>query len=279
LVDRQLNFRDLEPDPEPLTRGSVIHAVLEQVISKLRGPLNLETLPSAERVLHAAVRDNAGAIAPGQPAEVRAAILRGIEAELRRYLRYEASDGCEWRPIRSELRFGLDAGIDGTVGALELDDGERQILVSGVIDRVDRDPEDHRRALVRDYKSGARRDTWPAARWLSDHQLQVAIYMIAVERLLGMRAVAGFYQPLSGVDLRPRGVYEEGAKVGENVVSRDATAATDLRRMLDEIEREAVALGVTLRAGELTPCPETCTSGGACRYPGICWANDRVLGS
>jgi ATP-dependent helicase/DNAse subunit B len=279
LVERQLNLRDLEPDPEPLTRGSVIHTVLEQVISKLPGPLNLETLPAAEKALHTAIDESGRAIAPGQPAEVRAAILRGIEAELRRYLRYEASDNCDWRPIRSELRFGLDASVEGSVGALELDDGEDQILVSGVIDRFDRNPADHRSALVRDYKSGARRDTWPSARWLSDDQIQVAIYMIAVERLLGMRAVAGFYQPLSGVDLRPRGVYEEGAQVGVNVVNRDATAATDLRRMLDEVEREAVALGVTLRAGELTPCAETCTSGGACRYPGICWADDRVLGS
>jgi ATP-dependent helicase/DNAse subunit B len=277
LAERQLDFRDLEPEPEPLTRGSVIHTVLEQVISKLGGPLNPETLPAAERVLHAAVRDSGAAIAPGQPAEVRAAILRGIEAELRRYLRYEAGDGCDWIPIRSELRFGLDAAADGSLAALELDDGERQILVSGVIDRVDRDPQDRRRALVRDYKSGARRDTWPGARWRSDDQLQVAIYMIAVERLLGMRAVAGFYQPLSGVDLRPRGVYEEGAEVGVNVVTRDAIATSDLRVVLTEIEAEAVALGVTLRAGELTPCPETCTTAGACRYPGICWANDRVL--
>ncbi len=59
-----------------------------------------------------------------------------------------------------------------------------------------------RRVIVRDYKSGARRDTWPVARWLSDRQIQVALYMIAVQRLLEVRVVAGFYQPLAGEDLR-----------------------------------------------------------------------------
>ena len=34
-------------------------------------------------------------LAPGRPQAVRAAMLRGIEADLRRYLRHEAADGCE----------------------------------------------------------------------------------------------------------------------------------------------------------------------------------------
>ncbi len=37
------------------------------------------------------------------------------------------------------------------------------MLLSGVIDRVDVDPTDERRGIVRDYKSGAKRETWPVA--------------------------------------------------------------------------------------------------------------------
>ncbi len=111
--------------------------------------------------------------------------------------------------------------------------------------------------IVRDYKSGGKRDTWPSARWVSDNQVQVALYMIAVQRLLGVRAVAGFYQPLAGEDLRPRGVYSEGAQVGAGVVDRDELPAEELEQLLAEIEDQVVALAATLRRGELTPCPDT----------------------
>ena len=45
-------------------------------------------------------------IGHGQAPEVRAAILRGIEADLRRYLHHEAADDRRWIPMRMELRFG-----------------------------------------------------------------------------------------------------------------------------------------------------------------------------
>jgi RecB family exonuclease len=291
LVQRQLQCRDLEPQPEPMLRGALIHSLLERVISGLQGPLSPASLPAAERALHQAIAAGEHVIAVGRPAEVRLAVLRGVEAELRRYLRDEASGGCDWPPAHVELRFGLDGqeppgqGVEpsgelerpAALPPLELTDGEERILVSGVVDRVDADPADLTRVIVRDYKSGSRRDSWPGLRWLADDQLQVAIYMLAVERLLGRQAVAGFYQPLAGQDIRPRGVYEEGVPVGENVLSRDALGAAELRALLQEIELEAVRVGATLRRGELKPCPETCSSGG-CRHPGICWSDEAEIG-
>jgi ATP-dependent helicase/DNAse subunit B len=289
LVERQLKYRGLEPDPEPLARGSFIHAVLERVISRLDAPLRPDTLRRAESILSRTVGTEPGApratgqdevteararIAPGQPVAVRAAVLRGIEAELRRYLRYEAADGSDWAPLKAELRFGLDSGAESenSLSAVELDDGEHQVLLSGVIDRIDVDPADARRVIVRDYKSGAKRDTWPVAHWLDDHQIQVALYMIAVRRLLDVRAVAGFYQPLAGEDLRPRGVYDASADVGDHAVFKDELSAGELDALLEEIENEAVAVAKVLRSGELTPTPESCSANGTCRYPGICWA-------
>jgi ATP-dependent helicase/DNAse subunit B len=289
LVERQLDHRGLEPDPDPLTRGSFIHAVLERVISRLDAPLRPDTVRRAESILSQTVGTEPGAartagqddvtearakIAPGQPVAVRAAVLRGIEAELRRYLRYEAADGSDWAPLKAELRFGLDSGTESetSLAAVELDDGEHQVLLSGVIDRVDVDPNDDRRVIVRDYKSGTKRDTWPVAHWLDDRQIQVALYMIAVRRLLDVRAVAGFYQPLAGEDLRPRGVYDASADVGDHAVFKDELSAGELDTLLDDIENEAVAVAKVLRSGELTPSPESCSANGTCRYPGICWA-------
>ena len=93
--------------------------------------------------------------------------------------------------------------------------------------------------------------------------------MLAVRDLLGLEPVAGLYQPLGGGDLRPRGVFLEGAPVGERVVGTDARSASQLSEVLEEARARAVALASRLRAGELTPCPETCSRDG-CSYPGIC---------
>jgi hypothetical protein len=290
LVERQLEIDRLEPDAEPLTRGSFIHALLERVFARLGAPLTARTLPRAESLLREEIERCGGdgvqrntipgdavvaagnRIAIGHPPQVRAAILRGVEAELRRYLRHEAADGREWVPLRTELRFGLDADVEGAMPPVALDDGRDRILLGGIVDRVDADPDDPGRVIVRDYKSGAKRDSWPAARWLEDRQIQVALYMIAVQRLLEVRVVAGFYQPLTGEDLRERGVYTAGIEAGAHAVFRDERTEGELEELLDEIEDQAVELAATLQRGELTPCPETCTPEGSCRHPGICWA-------
>jgi ATP-dependent helicase/DNAse subunit B len=278
LVESQLDPDELEPEADPLVRGSFIHTVLERVFAQLGAALTPDTLAGAERLLHQEMRGPAAAehrtrLALDQATEVRAAILRGIEAELLRYLRQEAADGCEWPPAVTELRFGLDGEGDDAVPAVELvSSGGERALLHGIVDRVDADPRDPGRVIVRDYKSGAKRESWPSARWLSDNQMQVALYMIAVRRLLGMRPVAGFYQPLAGEDLRPRGVFAEGAAVGSGVVARDELPAAELEQLLAEIEDQVVELASTLRRGELTPCPDSCTADGSCRYPGICWA-------
>jgi hypothetical protein len=220
-----------------------------------------------------AAAEHRAKLALDQATEVRAAILRGIEAELLRYLRQEASDGSEWPAAITEFRFGLDGDGEDAVPPVELSSSDGQhARLHGIVDRIDADPRKPERVIVRDYKSGSKRETWPAARWVGDNQVQVALYMIAVQRLLGVQAVAGFYQPLAGEDLRPRGVFEEGVKVGSGVVARDGVPADELERLLDEIEDQVVALAATLRRGELTPCPDTCTPDGTCRYPAICWA-------
>lgn len=277
LVERQLQPDRLDPDPDALARGSFIHMVLERVFTQLGAALTPQTLARAEQLLQQEMRGPAAAagrakLAVDHTTEVRAAILRGIEAELLRYLREEAVAGCGWPPLVTELRFGLDGDADGAMPPVELDDGRDRVLLSGIVDRVDADPADPSRVIVRDYKSGARRDTWPAARWVGDLQIQVALYMIAVRRLLRVQPVAGFYQPLAGEDLRPRGAYSAGFDVGAGAVARDGLDEAELEQLLDEIEDEAVTLATTLRRGELTPCPQTCSPDGSCRHPGICWA-------
>jgi RecB family exonuclease len=193
---------------------------------------------------------------------VRAAALRSIEADLRRYLGVEAAGGCEWRPERLELRFGFDD--EDSLPALELADGVR---VRGMIDRVDVEP-GGRRAIVRDYKSSAS-TSHPRARWILDRRVQLALYMLVVRDLLELRPVAGFYQPLGGREPRPRGVYVAGAPVPATAAEKDCLEQEELDEALAQAAALAVELASTLRSGVLAPAPETCSRTG-CAYPAIC---------
>src|SRR6202044_663263 len=142
------------------------------------------------------------------------------------------------------------------------------VRVRGLIDRVDVDESGH--AIVRDYKSRGR-DAHRGARWEADRQLQVALYMLGVRRLLGLEPVAGFYQPLGGEKLAGRGLFVNDEPIGDGVVPTDGRSQEDLSAALDGAAALAVALAERLRGGELDPCPETCSRNG-CAFPGICRA-------
>jgi hypothetical protein len=123
--------------------------------------------------------------------------------------------------------------------------------------------------VIRDYKSGSARQEHQGNRWQTDNTLQVALYMLAVRELLQLEPVAGLYQPLGGGDLRARGVFQDGAPLASECVATDSRDPEALEAELQAAATRAVELARRLRAGEITPCPETCSRQG-CSYPGIC---------
>lgn len=272
FVERELRPAPLEPEPEPISRGNLMHDVLERLLSELAEPITPASVARAREILHRTLAElsPSATLAAGRSAVVREGALRAIEAELRRYLEHEASGGGNWRPAALELGFGFEATDEPpSLPALALGAGAERVLIRGRIDRLDVDPGG--RALVRDYKSGAARSNQPAARWALDRRLQVALYLLAVRELAGLEPVAGFYQPLRGDDLRGRGMYLEGADPGAGnvVVVKDERSPEQFEAELDGAAQRAVAVAAALRAGRLTPCPQTCSRDG-CAYPGIC---------
>jgi ATP-dependent helicase/DNAse subunit B len=263
LVEKELQPRRFEPDPEPMVRGSLIHDVLERLLRELGRPLTLDSLDDANRILDRLLAEPAPQLAVGRIEAVRSAALRSLEADLRRYIAHEAASGCDWDAEALELKFGFD-DEETSLPALELAHGVR---VRGMIDRVDVDGEGN--AIVRDYKSGGKRPAYAGARWSQDQQLQVALYMLAVKELMGLEPVAGLYQPLGGEDFRARGVFLQDAAVGASVVGTDARSSDELQEILDDARERATALAARLRSGEIEPCPDTCSRDG-CKYPGIC---------
>ncbi|MEJ7891943.1 MAG: PD-(D/E)XK nuclease family protein [Solirubrobacteraceae bacterium] len=266
LVERVLKPQRLDPDPEPMTRGSLAHKVLEQTLRGLRertGSARLipATRAAAGRELSAALAELGGSRAGA----VARAGLRALEVELGRWLDRECEHGPGFEPRWLEWSFGR-----GDDPPLQL----ANVAVTGVVDRIDVGP--HNTALVRDYKASK---GFPQATWAADGHLQAALYALAARDLLGLELVGALYQPLKGADLRPRGAVV-GASVSEGqgwwaagLVGNDVVDAAAWEALLGELRAEAEDAAARMRAGEIHPCPERCSPRG-CAYPGICRAPD-----
>jgi RecB family exonuclease len=134
----------------------------------------------------------------------------------------------------------------------------------GRIDRVDLTPAGE--AVLVDYKSGG---GTAVARWERDGKLQLALYMLAVEQLLGRSAVAGLYQPLSG-NLQARGLIDADADLELDCVRTDVLEHEDARALLERSRRTAREIAAQAGRGELEARPGSCAWEGGCSYPSIC---------
>ena len=264
LVEHLLRPDRTEPDPEPMRRGALAHSVLERTLELLRERTGSARIaPERLDAATGALRDVLAAQARGSEPARRRALLRGLEADLERYLRTEAECGAGYEPARLEWSFG---GADDADGPLDL--GTEGGLVTGRVDRVDVGPGGE--AIVRDYKG---RSVVGGVKWADELQLQVALYLLAVRELLGLEPVAGLYQPLAGRRLAARGLVRDGTPGGytrTDVVDPDAFAAA-----LEDARELAARTAAELHAGRLEPCPERCSNRG-CRYPAICRAGEPV---
>jgi ATP-dependent helicase/DNAse subunit B len=267
FVERLLGARDLEPEPEPLARGGLAHAVLRDVLEGLRretGSARLRpgALARARELLHAALTEREHeyplSVAPERVPGVR----RRLAADLERYLEHAAACESPLEPTHLELSFGFPE--EHGLPALELAPGVR---VRGRIDRVDLDPTGSE-AVVYDYKGSHAPE---AGRWARERSFQVALYMRAVESLPGVRAAGGFYQPLAGRDLRARGALDDEAAFELDCVRGDTRERDQLQALVEEAVSVARTAAEQARAGELQARPATCGfGGGGCQYPTIC---------
>jgi ATP-dependent helicase/DNAse subunit B len=272
FVERLLRPAEFEPQPEPLERGGLAHAALKDTLEALRretgsARITPASVGRARELMQRALEDNAAEFPLSSAPERRPGALRRLQSDLGRYLDYAAAVDSALEPSALELGFGFAAGDErgeaSTLPAFELGGGVR---MRGRIDRVD--VGDRGQAIVYDYKARA---APAAARWLGDGNLQVALYMRAVEQLLDVDAAGGFYQPLSGTDLRARGLLEEDAGVELDCVRGDVREHAEVREILDGALAAAREAASQAARGELQARPQSCGYQGAgCRYPSIC---------
>jgi ATP-dependent helicase/DNAse subunit B len=267
FVERFLRPAELVPDPEPLIRGTLAHAVLERALSQLRAgaeprPLRPEDLPDAWRLAHAAIEELRHDIRLSPNPERARAALHRLEGDVLRYLGWAAENGSIFAPSEFELQFG---GADDELPAVDLGDGLR---LSGRIDRVDRGPGGE--VIVIDYKGAS---ATPQARWAKDDRLQLALYALALPEVLDdvARVAGALYQPLAGKERRPRGALLEDADPGLDVAKTDRVDEEHFAELLEDARRRAVDAVGAARRGALRPSPDTCGwAGSGCSYPSIC---------
>ncbi len=277
FVERMLRPDALDPDPEPLARGGLAHAALKDTLEGLRrqtgsARLTRSSLARARALLEEALADNEARYPLSAAPERRLAVRRRLQSDLDRYLEHAAEVASPLEPLALELGFGFAEGdpLSGTgergeaseLPALELGGGVR---LRGRIDRVDLSEAGE--AVVYDYKGGRA----PAgARWIRDASVQVALYMCAVEQLMQRPALGGFYQPLTGEDLRARGVLDGDAGFELDCMRPDVLEHDALRELLARAVALAVEAAGEAGRGELRPRPQTCAYRGGCMYPTIC---------
>ncbi len=254
----------IDPRPEPIARGGLAHAALKDTLERLRertgsARLTPTSLGLARRLLREALADLQATYPLSVSAERLPGARRRLQVDLERYLECAAEQASPLEPTYLELEFGFEG--DG-LPPLELGEG---LLLRGRIDRVDVGAAGE--AVVYDYKG---RSAPPSARWAGDGAFQVALYMRAVECLLGHTIVGGFYQPLAGRDIRARGVLDGESGVELDCVRPDRLGHGDLRELIDQCVSAAVRAGAEARAGALEPRPDTCAYRGGCAYPTIC---------
>lgn len=276
FIERLLRAEDLAPEPEPRARGALAHAVLSDVLLRLADETGSARItpashPRARKLLADALARLGERMPITVAPERKAPLARRLEADLERYLDHAARHQSPLEPTHIELSFGL-SDEPGALPALEL---EEDVLLCGRIDRVDCGPGGD--AVVYDYKSGRTSSDYSGPKWAQRGRFQVALYMRAVERLVGLTPVGGFYQPLAGPDLRPRGALALDADLELPHVRTDGCERGSLNELVQEAASAAVKVATEARSGLIEARPQTCSRAGGCRYPSICRAAEREI--
>jgi RecB family exonuclease len=252
FVSHELDPQPLDPVPDPLVQGGLMHESLDRLYKERPGgdplprPGSLAAWTGRGREIVAAVV--AERELGSHPAE--RAMARRVERLLERFLAEEAArETGGFEPWLLEAAFG------------EYEEAERPSLeldgwgLHGAIDRVDRAADG--RALVIDYKlSGS---VTPREKFEEQAKLQLPLYLLAVAEHWGAEPIGGLYHPLRGTSVRrPRGVVVEEAAVelGDyGLYSRDVVDAEELEELLADSRRRAGAIVARMRAGDIRRDP------------------------
>jgi ATP-dependent helicase/DNAse subunit B len=275
FAGHELDPQLLDPLPDPLVQGGLMHEALDRLYRERPGGDPLPRPDSLGAWLERGRELVAEVVAERElgshPAE--RAMARRVERLLERFLAEEAErDTGGFEPWLLEASFG------------EQPDAERPVLdlggwgLHGAVDRVDR-AEDSR-AVVLDYKLASQ--VTPREKFEERAKLQLPLYLLAVAEHWGATPVGALYHPLRGTaSRRPRGVVsgEVAERLGGyGLYSGDVVEPEELAELLEGSRRRAGEIVRRMRNGEIRRdpgprpglrghdvCPPYCTFAPICR--------------
>ena len=272
FVDHELRPQPLDPLPEPITQGGLMHRILERLYREPPGadalprPADLDAWISRGRELVDEETEELG----DHPAD--RAMRTRLERLLIAFLKREAArENPRLRPQLFEAEFGDSETAEKP--RLEVDGW----ALHGRIDRVDTGAGV---GVAFDYKLSAKGT--PQSKFIERGTLQLPLYLLALRELWGIDMVGGLYQPLRPTrEPRPRGLVRANAKeeledlhlVGTDVLEGDA-----FEDALAEAASRAGAAVARMRRGDIErdpgppepirghdQCPRFCTFAPICR--------------
>jgi ATP-dependent helicase/DNAse subunit B len=252
FAGHELDPQPLDPTPDPLVQGGLMHAALERLYGERPGgdalprPATLASWLERGRRLVAEIAAERGL--GDSPAE--RAMTRRVERLLARFLAEESErETGGFEPWLLEATFG------------EQEDSDRPVLqigdwaLHGAIDRVDRDGGG--RALVLDYKLSGQ--VTPREKLEEKAKLQLQLYLLAVAEHWDAAPVGGLYHPLRGTSLRrPRGVVLDDAAealAAYRLYDGDVVDADGLEEQLGEARLRAGRIVARMRGGDIRRDP------------------------
>ncbi len=211
LVERVIDPKKIDAEPDPLLRGSVVHVTLNRFYSSLPRELDSErvtpeNLDAAIELVYRCLDDALESGVRLDLTDLQAAELRHtLRSDLEGFLRDEAASEVQFVPRRLEVAFGSERAAPELQRGLPLAD---DLWLSGKIDRIDIDPFSAR-GIVQDYKSG--KGAHSAREIDREFRLQIPLYVLALRDLVGVEPLGGVYRALAGRRLT-RGMLRESAR-------------------------------------------------------------------
>ncbi len=271
LVERVVDPKRIDAQPDPILRGQVVHTTLNRFYAKLPRELDAErvTPENVDAALELVRRCLDDALESGvrldltelQHAELRHTLLADLEG----FVRDEAASEVAFVPRKLEVSFGSDRAAPELQRGLQL--GE-DLWLSGKIDRIDIDPLSAR-GIVQDYKSG--KGAHSAEKIDSEVRLQIPLYVLALRDLVGLEPLGGVYRALAGRRIT-RGMLRESAHEDlPGFAKADYLDEDAFWAQVESARARAAANALRIRAGDVQHdpkgdgCPAWCDLWPMCR--------------